>query len=450
MMAKNLQGFHYGVAVTDLDGDGAFEFVVACSRGSNRVMRWDGLRLVDSAGGLLADTQRQAIGLCGADVDGDGREELYVLNTDTFAGQKHHADRLLDADATGRLVDLFELGHNEDALNLTSGRSVGCVDRLGTGRYAFVVTNYGGAMRCYEVGSDAGIVDMAIEAGLAYAAGGRSLLCAPLVSDHEMDIFLGAELGPNRLFRAAGNGTYEDVGAALGVADPDGNARGVAALDADSDGALDLVWANWEGPARMMLQVPGQSFLDVTPATMAEPSLVRTVIAADFDNDGYEEIFFNSMGEPNRLFAVRERRWQRVDPGSADEPHGLGTGAAVADIDGDGVLELLVAHGESAPQPLSLHKAARAAEGNHWIRVAPKTRFGAPARGAVVRVESGGRVQLRVIDAGSGYLCQMEPVAHVGLNRIDRVERVTVTWPDGATTTMERPAADTTHVVRHP
>jgi hypothetical protein len=35
---------------------------------------------------------------------------------------------------------------------------------------------------------------------------------------------------------------------------------------------------------------------------MARPSAIRTVIAADFDNDGYEELFFNNIGDVNRLF----------------------------------------------------------------------------------------------------------------------------------------------------
>lgn len=43
-------------------------------------------------------------------------------------------------------------------------------------------------------------------------------------------------------------------------------------------------------------------FKDVAPPAMARPSAIRTVIAADFDNDGYEELFFNNIGDANRLF----------------------------------------------------------------------------------------------------------------------------------------------------
>jgi hypothetical protein len=137
-----------------------------------------------------------------------------------------------------------------------------------------------------------------------------------------------------------------------------------------------------------------------------------------------------------------------LDPGDALDPDGYGTGAAVCDIDGDGVLELLVSRGEKGAQPLAVFRA-RAAHPN-WLRVRPLTRFGAPARGAVVRAEYGGRVRAKGICGGSGYLCQMEPVAHFGLGELTAVERVTVTWPDGAGVVLLNPGGNRTVTVPYP
>jgi hypothetical protein len=206
--------------------------------------------------------------------------------------------------------------------------------------------------------------------------------------------------------------------------------------------------ANWDGPHRLFQQHPGGGFADTAPPELARPSRARTVIAADFDNDGYEEIFINNLGEPNRLLGWREDRWVALDIGDAALPHGLGTGAAVADLDGDGQLELLVAHGEHAAQPLSLFIAEP--RGNHWLRVRPLTATGAPARGAVVRLWAGDRMQMRAICAGSGYLCQMEPVAHFGLGRNRAVDKVEVRWPDGAVQRIERPDSCRTLIIPHP
>jgi hypothetical protein len=184
---------------------------------------------------------------------------------------------------------------------------------------------------------------------------------------------------------------------------------------------------------------------------MAIPSRVRTVIAADFDNDGYEEIFFNNMGEPNRLFGWRDEAWRLIEIGDALEPLGLGTGAAVGDFDGDGRLELLVSHGESSPQPLTLYATTEATKANHWLRVLPLTRFGAPARGAVVRLKMhNGRTQIRAIDAGSGYLCQMEPVAHFGLGAETTVQQIEIVWPGGTRHTIDSPTINRMLRVEYP
>jgi len=134
-----------------------------------------------------------------------------------------------------------------------------------------------------------------------------------------------------------------------------------------------------------------------------------------------------------------------LDPGWATDPEGFGTGAAVADIDGDGVLELLIARSDHSP--LALYKAIT---GNAWLRVLPLTRFGAPARGAVVRLEAAGRVRRKVIDGGSGSLCQMEPVAHFGLGTGGPIDCVAITWPDGTETAIPAPQLNQMLTVPYP
>lgn len=444
LIAGNLPALSYGVAVADVDGDGQDEVIVAGYGGPNRVLKWGGQGLVDIAPPLLADAGRRAIGLACGDIDGDGREEIYILNSDGFSGPKQVSDRLL-ACFGDRWIDLFALQENFAAANRFAGRSVAVIDRAGTGRYGFIVANYGGPMRLYEMGARGRIVDVADEVGLDALTGGRSLLAAPILGERS-DIFAGNEIGPNLFFRNQGDGTFVEMADALGLSDAAQPARGVALVQ--GDGMFDIMLANWDAPHRLYQQRAGGGFADMAPPELARPSRARTVIAADFDNDGYEEIFINNLGEPNRLFAWRDDRWTAIDVGDAALPAGLGTGAAVADLDGDGQLELLVAHGEQAPQPLSLFIGEP--RGNHWLRIRPLTLAGAPARGAVVRLWAGDRMQMRAICAGSGYLCQMEPVAHFGLGRLTGVERVEVRWPDGAVQRIEGPGICQTLIIPHP
>jgi ASPIC and UnbV/FG-GAP-like repeat/FG-GAP repeat len=263
-----------------------------------------------------------------------------------------------------------------------------------------------------------------------------------------MDIFVANENGANFLLCNRGNGKFEEIARSAGVDDFYERGRAIVVLDADGDGKFDLVCGNWEGRHRLFLQGATGHFRDVAPAEMARPSRIRTAIAADFDNDGVEELFFNNLGEPNRLFALRDGSWRQLDIGDAWEPDNFGTGAAVGDFDGDGWLELVVAHGESGAEPLSLYRAPK--NQNNWLRVMPLTQYGAPARGAVCTLVADGRKQMRAIDAGSGYLCQMEPVAHFGLGKAQRIDRVEVCWPDGTKATIDSPSPNQLIRVVHP
>ena len=60
----------------------------------------------------------------------------------------------------------------------------------------------------------------------------------------------------------------------------------------------------------------------------------------------------------------------------------------------------------------------------------------APARGATVILKTNQRNHAKTIDAGSGYLCQMEPVAHYGLRPNEKIEKVTIRWTNGSLTSI--------------
>lgn len=446
LLFHNDDRLSYGVAVCDIDGDGQFEFVVTGFGYANLALKWNGRGLLDTADAVMADSQRQAIGVAAGDIDGDGIEEIYILNSDTFAGPKHTSDRLFALHG-GQRIDLFDQPETQAIANRSAGRSVVAIDRSGNGRYAFLVVNYGAVMRLYELDAQWQLHECARSAGVNYATGGRAVAAAPLFGN-DVDIVVTIERGANLLFRNNGDGTFSDIATTMGISDRHQNGRGIALFDANDDGALDIVYGNWEGPHRLWVRTPDTPFFNYAPHDMAAASQVRTVIAADFDNDGNPEIFFNNIGSVNRLFGRRNGEWIELDIGDAGEPDGLGTGAAIADIDGDGRLELLIAHGETAPQPLSFYHVP--ANTNHWLRIRPLTRAGAPARGALVTLAYANKKVAHVIDGGSGYLCQMEPVAHFGLGTHTIIDSVTIQWPSGATSIIRNPAVDQHLVIPHP
>ncbi|KAF4791404.1 Cartilage acidic protein 1 [Turdus rufiventris] len=484
---SNPTQLNYGVAVTDLDADGDFEIVVAGYNGPNLVLKYDKAqgRLVnvaeDERGSpyyALRDRQGNAIGVTACDIDGDGREEIYFLNTNNaFSGMATYTDKLFKL-RNGRWEDILSDEVNRDVASRFAGRSVACVDRTGSGRYSIYIANYAsgnvGPHALIEMDVAASdpargvvvLVDVAPQAGVSKYTGGRGVAVGPILSDSASDIFCGNENSPNFLFHNRGDGTYRDVAAAVGLDDPYQHGRGVALADFNRDGRVDIVYGNWNGPHRLYLQsgAPGRvrframPMQDIATPKFSMPSPVRTVIAADFDNDQELEVFFNNIAyrgsSANRLFRLIRREHsdpivEELNPGDALEPEGRGTGGAVTDFDGDGMLDLILSHGESMAQPISIFKGTQGTN-NNWLRVIPRTRFGAFARGAkVVLFTRRSGAHLRIIDGGSGYLCEMEPVAHFGLGH-DKASSLEVTWPDGRVVSRAVASSETNSVLEIP
>jgi len=426
LIENNTNRLSYGVSVTDVNNDNKFEFIVAGFKFPNLALGFrDGVikNLINNP--IFSDQNRSTIGVASCDIDQNGKEEIYFLNTDTYSGKKKYSDRLLIFKK--EITDLFELTKNQKNLNLTAGRSVVCVDRNGDGKYGFYVANYGGPTRFYELNNDF-IHDLAPDLKIDKITGGRAVVAGHILSNN-MDIFAANERGPNFLYLNKKNKFY-NVSTEYNTDDVLQNGRGTTLSDFLYRGSLDIINGNWEGFHRIFVNNE-TTFNDMASKEFRRPSRIRTIISADFDNDGYDEIFMNNIGEPNKLFKILENgKIIQIKISNALEKNGLGTGAAVADIDNDGILELLISHGESGPQPLSLFKSD--IKNKKFLRIAPKTTYGAPARGATVILVTNKRKHAKTIDAGSGYLCQMEPVAHYGFRENEIIKNVIVKWTDGS------------------
>ena len=426
IIEDNKDRLSYGVSVTDFNKDGKYEFVVTGFGYPNLALKYADGKLINSIKSkLFLDKDRKTIGVAACDIDQDGFEEIYFLNTDTYSGEKKYSDRLLDNERN--IFDYFEIDKNIKNLNLTAGRSVVCVDREGLGKYGIYVANYGGPTRFYEI-DDSEVFDLAPALNIDQTTGGRAVVAGHIISN-QVDIFAANERGSNFLYKNK-NGTFSDVAGEKRIQDVFQNGRGTSLTDFNYNGQLDIITGNWNGYHRIFVREK-DIFNDKSSLDFRSPTLIRTIISADFDNDGYDEIFMNNIGQPNKLFKILDDGILKEIPlVNALEPQGLGTGAAVADIDNDGILELIVSHGESGLQPLSLFKA-KVNENSNYIRIKPLNIYGAPARGATVILQTNMRTHAKTIDSGSGYLCQMEPVAHYGIRKGERIEGISIKWTNG-------------------
>ncbi len=361
-----------------------------------RLLRWRAGRLADVP--LPPASHPGTLAVTAADADGDGTDEWFLSGP------------------TGRLLKLTPAGWSDRLPRPLAGTAVAALDRRGTGRHAFAVA--GDRLRLIELDAAGWPHDAAPALGLDAPSVG--VWAGPLLADRPDLLVLGD--GPNRLYRPDGD-------TPAGLAEP--RERSVAAAAWDADGRPGLCLVNAGGPTRLFGRTLDGGFRDLASPALALPGAAAAVVA-DFDNCGHEELVLFCPDEPCRLFRHTPDGWRLA-------PAGLppAAGGCVADLDGDGTLELLL-----TGDPAGLFNMPNA---NGWLRVRPLTRFGAAARGAVVRLTAGGRTQVRGIDGGPH-----EAVAHFGLGQWDRVDAVTVGWPDGARRTVLAPAIRQSLDVPHP
>jgi enediyne biosynthesis protein E4 len=430
------------------------------------------------------------MGVCTADVDGDGWEDLYVTalggnhlyrnNHDgTFEDVTERSGvrgggwstgcGFADYDRDGR-VDLFvsryvkvDLAHlpefGRDKTCEYRGIAVQCGPRGLEGESDFLFHNDGGG-RFTEVGAKAGVSDPKGAFGLGIAWFDAN-------GDGWPDLYVGNDSNANFLYVNRKDGTFKEAGFPMGVAvSEDGGEQGsmgIALGDYDHSGRFSLHVTNFAEEYNALYRNDGDHFSDMSfrsrTAAVSLPYVGWGNAFFDYDNDTWLDLIaVNGHVYPQmdraRLGAsagYRQRKllYHNRGDGTFDEvaakygpaltEEHVSRGLAIGDIDNDGGLDVVINDLDGAPQILHNELAGR----GHWLIV--KLRAKAPntdAIGAIVTVGTGSVVQKGLVQSGTSYLSQHDMRQHFGLGTSDIVDAIDVTWPDGTTSRREKVKAD--------
>jgi hypothetical protein len=486
-----------GVAAFDYDGDGRIDIFFTNGAAlpsleknqpkfSNRLYRnLGGMKFKDVTGEAGLSGSGYSMGAAAGDYDNDGHADLFV------AGVK--SNRLYRNLGNGRFEDVTKrAGIRDDVWSITGG----WFDFDGDGRLDLFVVNYlkwspanpvfcgdpkvaraychpklfeGLPNTLYRNRGDGTFEDVSSLSTIVQHTGkGMSVAFADYDQDGRPDIFVTNDKVPNSLFHNLGGGKFEEVALEAGVALPDHgkevSAMGADFRDYDNDGLPDIAVAALAGETFPLFRNDGKGiFHDATYLSRLGPLSMRrsgwSPLLIDLDNDGWKDLFVsgshvNDTVEsfeatpyrlPNAVFANSGDGTFRdisADAGAEFQTPGVHRGAAFADFNNDGKVDIVVSLIGGRAELWQNESPAT----NTWIELKlTGTRANRDGIGAQVQIAN----QRNQMTASVGYASSSLTPIHFGTGKATQVD-IEILWPGGARQTLRNVRTNQVLAVREP
>ena len=418
------------------------------------------------------DVEMYALGVAIGDYDNDGRDDVYITALE--------GDRLFHNEGGGKFREVTK---SSGINNASFGTSAAWLDYDRDGKLDLFVANYvqwtpkgdlwcsldgatksyctpesykGTSCKLYRNLGNGKFEDVSQKAGIADPTSkSLGVTVFDYNGDGWPDIFVANDTQPNKLYRNNKNGTFTEDGMSAGVAfGEDGVARGAMGTDTadyDRSGRPGLLVGNFSNQMLGLYHNEGTGlFVDEAPSsTVGRASLLSLAFGVfffDYDLDGLPDIFTanghieEEIGrvqpkvqykEPPLLFHnLGHRKFDNVsnDVGPAFSRPIVARGAAYADIDHDGDLDIL-ATTNSGPTYLFRNDGGNQ---NNWICIRTQgTKSNRDGIGAVVHVDSASGKQWSCVRSGSSYCSQSDLALTFGLGKDTQVNGIDIEWPSG-------------------
>lgn len=442
-------GLSRGVAWGDYDGDGDPDLYVSNSSGQwNALYRNNGdgsFKKMTEGGGdvrVFSEVVRHGGSAQGAnwvDYDNDGDLDLYVVGRDD---EPNFLFNNVDNLGFTRVTD--------HALTQEGIRaSMACwADIEGDGDLdVFVVASGRGTNLAFQNKGE-GHFELMEDHPLTSGTGrARACACGDANGDGLPEFYVANAQAANDYFVNLGNWEFQKVTEGHLVQDV-GYSYGVSWADYDDDGDLDLFLANFD-KKNFLYNNDGSGNLSPVmegPVSHQVGGASKGHSWGDYDNDGDLDLYVaNGTYRPEmyNFFYLNkgDGSFEQDFEGHLKKHADTSAGAAHADFDRDGDLDLFVANWGSSDQVNRFYR--NTTTGNHWISLRlqgnQSNTFGI---GAKVSLYANGKVQYRWMYPVTGYASQNDYELHFGLGASNQIDSLRIEWPSGSKDRYSNPVPD--------